>query len=458
MAKKTKDKKIKLDPKLEQTIVAAATGVADAVTNEGDSGLDVKTEDTPPPKKDERDQKARRRDRLALKQKALDKADEDKLPWDDSVKAKAFEEDYDAAFAKATNADTGIDYEQRIAARAAMMAGSKPVVDKPEADPTVKSTAELLKAAKETMLPTNDNTETTDAVTTETAASEEPVEEAPTEEAPTDQPSQEAPAEQPGTEGTPADGEAEQQQQPDTTVASDDASGDTSKEPIVDANGQLVKLPGESNKAFNKRKHKHNLAKRAAEAAANFDARMEEGRNGAPPTPSDINKRLPTGDLGEGGYSSDADGQSLPIPEKSAKESANVFEAAAMAEEAPKALSEAATMAEAIKEQEAPVVEEKPVEEAPAEEKPEETKPTLTLVSSTEESPETIAAAQKFYGTTWNDERSLKLLKAYKFLMLAIKLQGTPGTTESRWNLPLTSAIRLENEALEIGAKKAMAA
>jgi len=338
---------------------------------------------------------------LEAKGKAKAEATEKGLPWNDAIPAARFIEDYDAAFmsAVAGEAKTGEPVNPDVVAG---------VNQNPEADqtpaPTEKTSAQLtMEAARAAMLGTaNDN--------------EEP-------EAPT-------------VTGVPV---MDNEEDKSGLVPAIDLA-DPSTWPL-EVNGGLMRLPGESNKKFSNRKHKHKLWRREQD-------KLTETRNGEPPAEEGMDKMYPTGQLV---YNSDEDGQSVqPVKSEQANEPATDTPAEEQAEQVP---AEEVAQPKPAEENTAPehVVQEEVVITP---NKPVEAKPTLTLASSQSEDEALIGRAQKFYGSTWTEERAEKLTKAFKFLEMAIRLQQK-GESESRINMPMTSAIRLETEALGIAFAKA---
>lgn len=394
---------------------------------------------------------------VAAKMKARSEAEEKGLPWNDTIPAARFLEDYDKAFMSAIAGEAKVsppvDPDVVAGVHQDPEAEQAPVqTEKTSAQLTLeaarKHNEELLAAANE-----NDNEEAEAPTTTGVSVT--------TEENPeSDTSAEEAPTE-------------EDKSGPIPTIDLNDPSTWP-----LETNGGLMRLPGESGKKYSSRKHKHKLWKRE-------QAKLTETRNGEPPTPSEINKTLPVDDTtetkrypeGELDYHSDHDGQSvqLPKPEKSAAESANVFEAAAMGQtDEPATVVEDETPAEeAETNQPQPddagstegteVPDAAPVDtkQEPAEQETppvvETAKPILTLASSQSDDEALTNRAQKFYGSTWTAERAEKLTKAFKFLEMAIRLQQK-GESDSRVNMPMTSAIRLETEALGIAVAIAKAA
>jgi len=394
----------------------------------------------------------KRRAAVEAKTKARKEAEEKGLPWNDTIPAARFLEDYDTAFMSA------------IAGTAKVSDPVDPNVvcgvnQDPEADQTPvqteKTSAQLtLEAAKKAMLGqtgateevANDNAEEVEAPTC-TGVDVVAKDDTPSQEAPeSDTPAEEAPAEE------------------TSAIIPDIDLNDPSTWPL-EANGGLMRLPGEPGKKYSSRKHKLKLWKREQE-------KLNETRNGDTPAEETKTKQYPTGQLV---YHSDYDGQSLTPPAKSAADSANVFEAAAMGQtdesatttegEQPVEAPETAVLqpndAGSTESTEAPNNAPVNTQQEPAEQTPtpvvEATKPTLTLATSQSENEALANRAQKFYGDTWAPERAEKLTKAFKFLEMAIRLQQK-GESDSRINMPMTSAIRLETEALGISVAVAKAA
>ncbi len=387
---------------------------------------------------------------VEAKTKARKEAEEKGLPWNDSIVAARFLEDYDAAFMSAVAGSPKVDDEPVVSPTKEELEA----IAKGPQNPT-PTAAELVKMAKAAVGRTteeetaNDNTEEPEAPTAtgvDVVAKENPE---------SDTPAQEAPAD-------------------DTSGAIPAINVDDPSTWPLETNGGLMRLPGESGKKFSNRKHKHKLWKRE-------QAKLTETRNGdAPET-----KQYPTGPAVV--YNSDEDGQSvaLPKPEKSAAESAAVFEAAAMgqtdeptneapaeqtdelANETPAEQTDELAQTNPVQEAGESNVEDNstsgttepavPVEHTVAATETPPAKPTLTLATSQTEDEALVHRAQKFYGDTWTAERAEKLTKAFKFLEMAIRIQQK-GESESRFNMPMTSAIRLETEALGISVATAKAA
>lgn len=396
---------------------------------------------------------------LEAKMKARKEAEEKGLPWNDTIQAARFLEDYDAAFMSAVAGEPKVSEP----VNPDVVAG---VNQDPEADQTpvqteikVPSASELVKMAKAAVGRTtdevaNDNDEEIEplsATGVDVVAKEDPVEDTPAEEAPVEDKSGPIPA-----------------------INLEDPSTWP-----LESNGGLMRFPGESGKKFSNRKHKHKLWRRE-------QAKLVETRNGDAPE----SRPLTAEEVAEFNSRNTAVAGTVPV-EKSAAESAAVFEAAEMetvkdepanetpdTEQAEPAGTDADTTTtdvpvaptkEPLEEAGTSDVEETPhVEPSTAtveaktgdEPKPTdvpEKKPTLTLASSQSEDAALAARAQKFYGDTWTAARAEKLTKAFKFLEMAIRLQQK-GESDSRVNMPMTSAIRLETEALGIAVVTAKAA
>lgn len=451
------------------------------------------------PKKDTRTQKERRADRLALRDKALTEALEQNLPFFEGYPAIKFEEDYPKAFTEATTCEKAIPADQIRAAKAEVAASIKAAKNK-------TPTQELVDAAKASQLPQAemDNTETLSKDAEDLALMQKADE----------------------LDKSPVAVVAEGQ----VTLVSNDGEivgervlGETTTvtydgvEYTLDAKGELVQLDGESGKKFGQRKHKYKCAKYAADKklkdaakAAEAAAMVEfEGRNGAPPSPSDINKTLPLDVDDEGKEITTA----VTTPEKSALDSAIVLEEIHVDDDLVKNGSFAAT-AEAEKTGESTT---QPETEAPTE-APETTVPQPDDTGSTErtEAPnnapvdpvqepaeqttppvveatksviepapkpkmtpklvvdnekaaiedkklaekhtdEDRAAAKKFYGSTWTDERATKLTQALIWLDRAtvadkklrdgIEKEG-PVSLRTKFRMAMNAALKFEAEAL----------
>lgn len=366
---------------------------------------------------------------LEAKMKAHKEAKEKGLPWNDTIQAARFLEDYDAAFMSAVAGEPKVSEP----VNPDVVAG---VNQDPEADQTpaqteikVPSASELVKMAKAAVGRTtgevaNDNDEEIEPLSTtgvSVMAKEDPVEDTPAEEAPVEDKSGPIPA-----------------------INLEDPSTWP-----LESNGGLMRFPGESGKKFSNRKHKHKLWRRE-------QAKLVETRNGDAPE----SRPLTAEEVAEFNSRNTAVAGTVPV-EKSAAESANVFEAAAMGQtDEPATEAPAEEQVQPDAPQEAPETEsvqaDTAPEPAPTVQQP-PAKPTLTLASSQSEDAALAARAQKFYGDTWTAERAEKLTKAFKFLEMAIRLQQK-GESDSRVNMPMTSAIRLETEALGIAITQAKAA
>lgn len=126
---------------------------------------------------DKRTKDQRRADRLALRDKALEQSIAEGLPFDESVSAIQFEQDYEAAYKKATESDKAMSAADRVALRERIKQISAEAV-KP-VEQTEKTAAQLtLEAAKATLIGS-----TTEEPVAE-PAKEEPVKEEPVAEPP----------------------------------------------------------------------------------------------------------------------------------------------------------------------------------------------------------------------------------------------------------------------------------
>lgn len=446
----------------------------------------------------------RRNRNLKLKAEAKQRAFNEKLPWFDDIPAAAFHQNFDEAFKNATEHPKATEI---LTDPAAPVTTTTPVTE--ETKPTVaekadaavarfeerNKTAELAAAAKAAMLGTtaNDNAEQTDG-----AANDDPVQEQTEQGAPV--------AEQTLAEGEPAPSDTVEKQDAEATGTEEPRINE------FDDNGKLIRWPGESSKLYGRRAHKAKLEKAWKDKPPETTV-VEETRNGEPPqetvtteapveietptgkqvynsdvqgqsaklpglpqgkTPSEINKALPL-DLPEAkvdpmlklpNESKKAwkariallnqvkveidQPQETVVPEKSAKDSANAFEAAAMNDN-----ETVAEAPDATKGDEAATTTETPVADTPAEEAPQEQpaevqepvqtepvskpeaqgpveakttkKPTLTLASTNPKPTRpagTVEAAKKFYGNAWNDKRAADLTDAYHWLSCAIEEQA----------------------------------
>lgn len=273
--------------------------------------------------KDKRTSAQRRADRKALRDKALDEALEKDLPFFEGYPAAKFEEDYDKAFAEATTCEKAIPAAQIRAAKAEVAASIAKAKTK-------TPTQELVEAAKASQsandnLPAAemDNTETLSKDAADLALMQQADE----------------------LDKSPVAVVAEGQEvvvSYDGEIVSEKVIGETTTETyngidyVVGADGKLVREDGESSKKYGNRQHQFKnaryTAKRTADKAAKVEAASEaelEGRNGNPPSPSDINKNLPLDIDDEGNAITTAE----VTPEKSALESANVIEQANMDDE-----------------------------------------------------------------------------------------------------------------------------
>lgn len=359
----------------------------------------VKNADKEQKQKNRAERDKKRAAAVAAKCKARDEAKEKGLPWNDSIPAARFLDDYDSAFMSAIAGEVKvsepIDPNIVCGVNQDPEADQVPVqTEKTSAQLTLeaakKHKEELAAAALKAEETANDNAEEPEAPTctgVDVVAKEAPE---------SDTPAQDAPVEETSD-----------------VIPSIDLN-DPSTWPL-EANGGLMRLPGEPGKKFSSRKHKLKLWKREQE-------KLIETRNGDAPA--------------------EEVSQSLPKPIKSAAESANVFEAAAMgqtdefANETPtEEPAEQTQPAERTEDKPEPVVENPENTDAgtPAvtecETQPDPvieattTKPTLTLASSQTDDEALTARAQKFYGDTWTAEQAEKLTKAFKFLEMAIRLE-----------------------------------
>lgn len=491
-----------------------------------------KTNDTPI--KDGLTKDERRNRNLKLKADAKQRAFDEKLNWFDDIPAAQFHQNFDEAFKIATTHAKATELLVNPSAPISVTTTEEPKTVAEKAADAVerfeerqKTAAELTVEAAKAALSgnvANDNTETKADEPGTTGASN----------VATDETAETATVE--STTANDAEGA-------DTVAATDTPSVDTVEKPTeqdtpelvneFDENGKLIRWEGESSKKYGQRAHKAKLAKWDKKPAE------QETRNGEPPT----EKSYPEGKLD---YHSDHDGQSVKLPgiptpseinkalpldapvelpgaiadpmlkrpdeskkawkarvkllrevkaeldtpqevvepTKSAIESANVFEAAAMgeqttAETVPDATDtgteEAPTTEapvvdtpaeEAPNEQPAEVQEpvqtepvSKPVEPGPSEAKTDK-KPTLTLVSNNPKPTRpasTVEGAKKFYGSAWNDERAANLTDAFHWLSCAVE-EETAGRPLDSGKGKLYLKQALINESKAFGVAQAMAA
>lgn len=527
MAKKNNTKKtVKINPEQKKMLAAAQAAAVEKTdetiaanenevvtetvqTARGDdvtvTGNATSAEATNVPIKDNRTQKERRADRLALRDKALAEALEQNLPFFEGYPAAKFEEDYAKAFNDATTCEKAIPADQIRAAKAEVAASIEAAANK-------TPTQELIDAAKASQLPQAemDNTETLSKDAADLALMQEADK----------------------LDKSPVAVVAEGQ----VTLVSNDGEivgekeiGETTTvtyegvEYTLDAKGELVQLDGESGKKYGQRKHKFKGAKYRADKAVKDAAKAEqaeaasvvefEGRNGSPPSPSDINKTLPL-DVDDNG---DAITAVVTPPEKSAEESATVFEeetkvdealvehgSFAATAEAEKANNESATVAPSEEQPEQsettdipastdnnpdggtvePTNEPAPVDQQ--QEPAEQTSPPMvdevkasTPAPKPKQTPKLVvdneksaaedkklaekqteadrAAAKKFYGSTWSDDKAIKLTQAHIWLTRAteadrklrdkVEFEG-PINMRTKFRMAMNAALKFEAEAL----------
>lgn len=462
---------------------------------------DKKIKQEPPKKLDDGLTKAGRRTRnIALKTAAMEKALAADLPWDDGIKALRFFEDPDAAYLEATTSVNAIPAAVIIAkqkeisagieaanaehaAKKADMLAALDVIEKQKTsaekileakkafDAQVSAKAEDVKPLVETSA--NDNTEMATAEM----------------EMKPDEPSEKTPSEQPATEAVPEPTTTPETTPEATPVDQPDA------ETTAEVNPR-DRRPGEKTKAYNQRIHKLDLEERRLKKAAKAIEAVTaatETRNGEPviegdagnaqaDLPVQIERVLPKNTrLLTAEEIAWWEGRNSPVPEHvpsdwtiAAQEqtiaAVEQMKTATQADDETKVSDELvehgsfAAVAAAEKAEESKPVE-IPAEETPAEtpapvqtepevtpesgpvEAKTTTKPKLTIASSQEEKPEMVAAAKKFYGSTWTDERAPLLTKAYKWMTIAVKLSQEPNITATRVNLPMNAALRHEAEA-----------
>ncbi len=501
-------KGIKVNPEQKQMLAAAQVATVEktdetvaendnqpAVT--GDSG-NAQAELPLVVIKDTRTQQQRRADRKALRDKALDEALEKNLPFFEGYPAAKFEENYAAAFAEATTCEKAIPADTIRAVKAKLAESIATANNK-------TATQELIDAAKASRLPAAemDNTETLskDAADLALMQKADELDKSPV-----------AVVTESAVVLVSNDGE----------IVGEKEIGETSTvtyegiEYTLDAKGELLQLDGETGKKYGQRKHKFKGAKYRADKAVKDATKAEqaeaasvvefEGRNGPPPSPSDINKNLPMDIDDEGNAITEA----VVTPEKSAEESAEVFVDEALVEHGSFAATAAAE--EANNEPTTQPKDEQPVEtpettvpqsddtgstestEVPnnapvdTQQEPAEQatppivddevkastpapKPKMTpkLVVDNEkaaaedkklaekQTDDDRAAAKKFYGSTWSDERSVKLTQAHiwltkateadKLLRDGIETQG-PVKIRTKFRMAMNAALKFEAEAL----------
>lgn len=486
---------IKVNPQQKQMLAAAQAATVEKTAettaeNDNDAGFAQVDLPVTPPKKDERTQQQRRKDRLDLREKALQEAVSQGLPFFDGYPAAKFEEDYAKAFKEATTCEKAIPANEIVAKREATAASIKAAKEG-----TKTPTQELIDAAKASQGLANDNLPAAEMDNTNT--SKDAADLALMQEADKLDKSPVAVV----AEGTVTlvshDGDivGEKEIGETTTVTYEGV------EYIVDAKGELVQRDGETKQKFGQRKHafkgakyRHNKAIKDAAKAAQAEAAAVaefEGRNGSPPSPSDINKNLPM----------DIDDEGKEVftpevkPEKSAETSMAVFENAEKEANESASVEQNKTPAETpettvlqsddaasvdstevpnnapVDTQQEPAEQTTPpvVDEVKASTPAPKPKMTPQLVVDNEktadedkkltekQSAEDRAAAKKFYGSTWTDERATKLTQALIWLNKAIeadkKLRDkieTEGPKNNRtvFRLAMNAALRFESEAL----------
>lgn len=395
---------------------------------------------------DTRNSKQRREDRKALKNKALEKADEMQCAWDDTIPAMDFELNFDAAYTMATTNGKGRSYTQRQETKAQLQATLDKINAKAEADPTVTTAVETLKTAAET--PTASILEAKKHFDEQLKAGVEEV--------------------KPLVEGKIIE-----------------ASNDNTEKPVelvdeFDSNGKLIKREGESNNKYKDRLNRIHREKKAAEKAAGLKALSDINKTLPMEAPEDETRNGPAPVVtptGEFVHNSDAQGQTLEIaaahvdpPSKDAKESANVFEAAAMGETnepATEAPNEVATEEVGTVEPTKPVDQEvNPAEKSTQEQEAvPERKTELKLVPNTgsklkeisENSKKYEADAKKFYGKAFTPARAADLTDAFRLLCIAIRSEAANPTAKMA-DSGLKKALEAEVAAFAIVETQAKAA
>lgn len=491
MAKRTNDKKIKVNINPQQKAMLSAVQAEPvekvdetvaANENEPESEVELNKHGKPKkglantPSPDGRTKDQRRADRIALRDKALEEALAQNLPFFEGYPAIEFEKDYEKAFKDATTCEKAVPADTIRAAKAKIAESLAK---------TKTPTQELVEAAKAAVTPTTEEPEDDKPDNTPVAVIADGKEFI-------------------VTAGGDLVGEREIGET--TTVTYDGV------EYVLDSKGELVRNDGESSKKFGNRKHSYKRAKWLAEKAEKTASAETESRNGEPPTASDVNKTIPV----------ELDGPQEEVvtpPVNSAEESATVL---ANAEDEIKVCDDLVKESEAAKtplEQDIAAMETKVTDEPEAnsgqeqasvadtpdaapteqpndattnpdakpaeqeqsntvdastanstpvvEQKPEPTKvvtkPTVVVDNTkkqenkgTERTPEQIAAAKKFYGSAWNAERATALANAHYWLTRAVDAEqvirgiASPnGKLDPRtaYRLAMNSAFKFECEA-----------
>lgn len=478
---------------------------------------------------------------LKLKADAKQRAFNEKLNWFDDIPAAQFHANFDNAFNIATTHAKAVELlVDPSAPIATPVVVEQPKTIAEKADEAVerfeerqKTSAQLTaEAAKATLTGNvaNDNTETANEDGTTGAANVEAdaTAEAATVEATT------------ADNAVSTDTTSANDTPPVDTVEEPTEQATPELVNEFDEKGKLIRWPNESSKSYGRRAHKAKLAKawvKPTEATveetrngeppiatvdeksyptgkldyhSDHDGQSVQPKKALPglptgKTPSEINKALPLDTpvelpeakidpmLKQPNESKKAwkariallqdtkaaieTPQSLAAPEKSALESANVFEAAEMGEQTTATAVPDATETgtEEAPTTEAPVVD-TPAEEAPNNQpeevqEPVQTEPVNTPVepgpseAKTDKTPSNVISinnipmgieAKKFYGAAFTNERAKLLAEAYRWLSKAVDAEANGNTTTLA--TMMKAALRKEADAFAIGTTVAMAA
>lgn len=474
MAKKNGNKDKKTPKIAAQTVKKAEPKVAEQAAvaeTKPEPKVETKTEPTKlTVVKDTRTKDEKRRDRLALRSKALEEALAQNLPFNENHPAMAFEQNYQQAFKDATTSPNAIPADAIKAAKAKLAEDLAKI--------KVPAAAEEGRIGERIMAKANDTPAIAEAIKHFNSQVAEGVEEV--------KPLVEGTiiTEQKDELSTDAVAEAATDEQPVTTssdeatptvLESDATEGAAMEEPAeqaltneFDEHGKLIRWPNESSKSYGRRKHEAKLSgawKKPEITTVTVEEidggvqLVDETRNGEPPE----TKRYPTGELV---YHSDHDGQSVPLTAENDNEikvdddlvKNGSFAATAETETSDATQDVPETQKDQPEEVQKPVQTEpvsKPVEPGPSEAK---TDKTPTLVVDNKHTSIEIAAAKKFYGSAWTDERAVNLTEAHMWLAKAVdsdsQIRGLPYENKSpvnprtRYRMAMNAALKFEALAL----------
>ena len=470
MAKKNGNKGKKAPKIAAQTVKKPEPKVAEQATVAETKPEPAKPETkTEPTKltvvKDTRTKDEKRRDRLALRDKALEEALAQNLPFNEKHPAMAFEQNYKQAFQDATTSPNAIPAAAIKAAKAEIAASIAKNANEGRIGERIiakaNDTPAIAEAIKHFNSQVAEGVEEVKPLVEGTIITEQ------TNELSTDAVAEAATDEQPVTtssdEATP------------TVLESDATEGAAMEEPAeqaltneFDENGKLIRWPNESSKSYGRRKHEAKLSgawKKPETTTVTVEPidggvqLVDETRNGEPPE----TKRYPTGELV---YHSDHDGQSVPLTAENNNEikvDDDLVKNGSFAATAETGTSDATqdvpeTQKDQPEEVQEPVQTEpvsKPVEPGPSEAK---TDKTPTLVVNNKHTSVEIAAAKKFYGSAWTDERAVNLTEAHMWLAKAVdsdsQIRGLPYENKSpvnprtRYRMAMNAALKFEALAL----------